>query len=241
MRTFVAIEIPIDVQAGIDSSSRRLGDYLRACCLTRAVRWTPAAKLHLTLRFLGETSSSQKRAVMDGMSALVRTSRPLMLRVAQYGCFPNSRAPSVIWRGLKASCHSLIRFQSEIEQVAQRAGYEAESRPYAPHLTVGRVRRGLSRTEQRKLGDCLSGFLEQGDIPGETEILVRHSATGLRRLQRRTDTQCVEAGRRSIHRAGTISVGVKGRVEVVRQAVGERTERTRFVRISRKNAGFFSA
>ncbi len=168
MRTFIAVEIPIDVQAGIDSSSRQLGDYLRACCLARAVRWTPAAKLHLTLRFLGETSSSQRRAVMDGMTALVRTSRPLMLRVAQYGCFPNSRAPSVIWQGIEGELPQLIRFQSEIEQVAQQAGFEAESRPYAPHLTVGRVRRGLSRTEQRKLGDCLSGFLEQGNILGET-------------------------------------------------------------------------
>lgn len=170
MRIFFAIEIPVDVQTGIDSSSRRLGDYLRSCGLANAVRWTPATNLHLTLRFLGETSSLQKQVVMDGMSALVRTDRALEFRVTHYGCFPNNRVPSVIWRGIEGELSHLRQLQSDIEQVAQRAGYKAESRPYSPHLTVGRVRRGLSRSEQRKLGDCLSGFLEGEDMPDENPV-----------------------------------------------------------------------
>lgn len=169
MRTFVAIELPVDIQSSIDDASQRLGDHLALCGLGRAVRWTPAAKLHVTLRFLGDTSSPQQGQLGREFSALVQRCSPLKLSVAQYGCFPNMRSPRVIWRGLEGDLSHLIQLQSGVEQVAQRTGYDAETRSYAPHLTIGRVRRTLSNAERRTLGGCLSDWLEGERVLNEAE------------------------------------------------------------------------
>jgi 2'-5' RNA ligase len=167
MRTFVAIELPVDIQTRIEDMSHGLGYHLASCSLGRAVRWTPAAKLHITLRFLGDTSPSQQRQLGEGLSAQVQWYSPSQLCVAQVGCFPNMCSPRVIWRGLEGDLSRLIRLQSDVEQVAQRAGYEAESRSYSPHLTIGRVRRDLPKHERHKLGNCLSDLLEREGVLNE--------------------------------------------------------------------------
>ncbi len=165
MRTFVAIQLPVAVQNDIDGTSRRLRDHLRSCNLARSVRWVSAAKLHLTLRFLGETSLSQQRQMADGLSVAVQAHQPFQLCVAELGCFPNLGAPRVVWLGVGGDLSRLKRLQTDVERVAQQAGYESESRPYSPHLTIGRVRQGLPKSEQRKLGDCLAGLLAAGSAP----------------------------------------------------------------------------
>ena len=55
MRTFVAVEIPVQVK-------QRLGcllDRLKAQAPRRSVRWVREAQLHLTLRFVGEIARDQ--------------------------------------------------------------------------------------------------------------------------------------------------------------------------------------
>lgn len=169
MRTFIAIELPEDIRQNIEDTSRRLRDLLHSSGLERNVRWTPAAKLHLTLRFLGDTSPSQQRQVLDELFAVVKAYSSLNLRVGTPGCFPNTHSPQVIWLGLDGDLLHLSQLQSAVEQIVQKAGYEPESRAYSPHLTIGRVRRGLSGAERRKLGNCLSGLLEQEDVLDEAQ------------------------------------------------------------------------
>lgn len=165
MRTFVAIELPVEVQNSIDGASRHLRDHLRSCKLARSVRWVSTAKLHLTLRFLGETSPSQQRQMVDGLSVAVQSHQPFQLCLAGLGCFPKPDVPRVVWLGVGGDLSRLKRLQTDVERVAQQAGYESESRPYAPHLTIGRVRQGLPISDQRKLGDCLAGLLAAGSNP----------------------------------------------------------------------------
>ena len=60
MRTFIAIELPQSVQKQLNQVQIDLQTYLRAQRVTESIRWTAAAKIHLTLRFLGETSENQQ-------------------------------------------------------------------------------------------------------------------------------------------------------------------------------------
>lgn len=101
----------------------------------------------------------------DGLSVAVRTHQPFQLCVAELGCFPNLGAPRVVWLGVGGDLSHLKRLQADVERVARQAGYEGESRPYSPHLTIGRVRQGVPKSEQRKLGDCLAGLLAAGSAP----------------------------------------------------------------------------
>lgn len=164
MRTFVAIELPTELLIGVEQTAGRLQEHLRSHGLARAVRWTPSGKLHLTLRFLGETSSSHQRQIVDGLSAIASTHRPFKLCLGQPGCFPSIRSPRVIWLGLDGDLPRLARLQADIEQVAQRSGFEGEARSFSPHLTIGRVRQGLPKAEQRKLGDCLTDLFAGAEV-----------------------------------------------------------------------------
>ena len=159
MRTFVAVELPTELRTGIELTIRRLNAHLSSQDLAQSVQWTPTTKLHLTLRFLGETSSSQQRHVVDGLSAIAMTHRPFQLRIGRLGSFPNIRSPRVIWLGLDGDLPRLTRLQTDIEQAAQQSGFEGETRSFSPHLTIGRVRQRLPKAKQRKLGDCLKDLL----------------------------------------------------------------------------------
>lgn len=160
MRTFVAIELPAAVQAGLTPAVAHLRTHLRTCSLDRSVRWVSAEKLHLTLRFLGETSAGQGALVVDGLAGLTRRRAPFHLTIAGFGCFPKMRSPRVVWLGLEGDMGELGQLQADVEEAVQAAGFAPEGRPFSPHLTIGRVQRGITRDDQRRLGDTLK---EAGD------------------------------------------------------------------------------
>ena len=60
MRLFVALDIPEDVRAAIHALMAKL----RPAC--RNARWVRIEGLHVTLKFIGETSSEKAAADQDG-------------------------------------------------------------------------------------------------------------------------------------------------------------------------------
>jgi len=68
------------------------------------------------------------------------------------GAFPNARAPRVLWAGIKEN-PELARLQQNIEKSLVSIGFEAEDRPFTPHLTLCRIK---SAEDGRSLGKLLS-------------------------------------------------------------------------------------
>jgi 2'-5' RNA ligase len=58
------------------------------------------------------------------------------------GCFPNRRNPRVFWVGIEDDSGELLRLQKRIDAVMVRFGVEPESRPFHPHVTLGRATGG---------------------------------------------------------------------------------------------------
>ena len=110
------------------------------------VRWTTAGNQHLTLRFLGETSPEQVPALTAVMDELVAGQTPFVLHLAGTGAFPPTGPPRVLWVGLRSDegRRALTTLQRRLEGRVGDLGWEAESRPYRPHLTLGRIRHGAS-------------------------------------------------------------------------------------------------
>lgn len=156
MRTFIAIELPTTLHAVIRQQQERLASHLATAHLDRAVSWTPPVKVHLTLRFLGETSDRQRQALQATLAAISAAQYPFSLSIGAIGCFPSWQSPAVIWLGLHDPTGSLVPFQQKIEQAAQAAGYAAEPKFFAPHLTIGRVHRSLTRPQRKALGQTLT-------------------------------------------------------------------------------------
>jgi RNA 2',3'-cyclic 3'-phosphodiesterase len=108
-------------------------------------RVAPRPNWHLTLRFLGDSSPEQTSAVAHGLtSADLGPAFDVFLR--GWGAFPKARRANVLWIGIDDPERRLARLAAAAETAALRAGYEAETRPFRPHLTLSRLRRPTDLT-----------------------------------------------------------------------------------------------
>ena len=161
IRAFVALELDERLRAAIAA----LQDRVKALAGLRLVR---PEGVHLTLRFLGSSTRAQLETLAPRLAAAADACPPFEARVAGLGTFPERRAPRVLWLGveLPPSVHEL---QRACERTAREAGFEAEERPFTPHLTLGRFRERVPRPK-----------LDPVDLgPTRIETLVLfHSALG---------------------------------------------------------------
>lgn len=134
IRTFLALELPPVIRKKVEILQRRLKQLLRG-----DVRWTKPDGMHLTLKFFGNISERQIAAVGEGVRDITARTTPLTLQVGSVGAFPSAKRPRVIWLGIEGDAEPLIRLQREIDEKLLDRGFEAEQRPFRPHLTLGRV------------------------------------------------------------------------------------------------------
>jgi 2'-5' RNA ligase len=151
LRLFIAIELSPEVKQGIS----RLQGNLKQRLPPRVVRWTNPEGIHLTLKFLGDTSPDKVQAVTQGILAAAAGFEPFELRVAGFGCFPNPRRARVLWVGVPDVPKALAGVQRAIDLQMARLDYARETRPFSPHLTLGRVNDRASPDERRALADLL--------------------------------------------------------------------------------------
>lgn len=151
LRLFIAIELSPEVKQGIG----RLQNELKRTLPPKVVRWTNPDGIHLTLKFLGDTNEDKLQAVAQGMLAAAAGFGPFELRVAGFGCFPNPRRARVLWVGVPDVPRALAGAQRAIDLQMARLDYARETRPFSPHLTLGRVHDRISPAERRALADLL--------------------------------------------------------------------------------------
>lgn len=94
---------------------------------------------HITLRFLGETSTLQADAIRAHLDQHLLV-EPFRLRLAGLGGFPREQKASVLWMGLAGDLEPLSALAAECEVAAESAGFEPEGRPFHPHVTLSRIR-----------------------------------------------------------------------------------------------------
>jgi RNA 2',3'-cyclic 3'-phosphodiesterase len=143
VRCFVAVDVSPAVREALAA---------RQAALARAagradVRWVDPERVHLTLRFLGETPEAR----LDGLIAALRTASAehpvLHLAARGVGGFPTITRPRVVWVGVDGDVTELVRLAGAVALALAPLGFPPETRPFSAHLTVGRVRspRGLDR------------------------------------------------------------------------------------------------
>jgi RNA 2',3'-cyclic 3'-phosphodiesterase len=133
VRAFVALEIPMDMRERIAALVSSLKPSLPD------VRWLAPDTFHLTLRFLGPSSTEALAALEAPLRAAAAASAPMTVRVRGLGVFPAPRAARVLWLGLSLP-PSLLDLQAACERSAVAVGYPPEGRPFRAHLTLGRWR-----------------------------------------------------------------------------------------------------
>ena len=134
MRAFVAVFPPPEIRKKALTTARRLTPDDR-------VRWTRPENVHLlTLKFLGEIREEALGGLCAALSEVCAAYAPFDAGLAGLGAFPSARRARVLWAGVGAGSAGLRSLAAEVDGALAPLGFEREKRPYAPHLTLGRVR-----------------------------------------------------------------------------------------------------
>jgi 2'-5' RNA ligase len=152
-RAFVAVELPSAIQQSIFQQTARLRQSLGE----DLVRWVPVENMHLTLKFLGDVPANHLDFLRQSLVQIAATSVSFDLQVDGLGAFPNLKQPRVIWIGVQAGSE-LQNIQQKIESALHRLGYKKEERAFSPHLTLGRIRPGISPADSVKIRDALQAI-----------------------------------------------------------------------------------
>jgi 2'-5' RNA ligase len=166
MRIFIAARIPDPVREGLSRLQSSLTDEG-----LRHIRWVRSSGVHLTLRFCGEISPQ----VLEQLSGELAPGAPLppfATRLTNLDVFPRRGAPRVLFVGLEDAGH-LLSLADWIEKRVQAAGLPPESRPFHPHLTLGRFLTGARQHQHPLAGSPLPSELQGASVPVDSFALFR--------------------------------------------------------------------
>jgi len=130
MRLFVALDIPENVRSSLAALTAKL----RPAC--RNARWVRIEGLHVTLKFIGETSPEKIEAMMTALAA-IPCRAPISITFCGLGFFPNERRPRVLWAGIETSSE-LAALAATVETALESLGIPRDERVFSPHLTLAR-------------------------------------------------------------------------------------------------------
>jgi len=143
MRVFLAVEMPEQIRSALAALQQDL-----AKRGVQGVRWVEPTQSHLTLRFCGEVSSEGVVRLAEALSPGAPHA-PFSVFLDGLGVFPPRGAPRVLWVGVEGS--RLYPLVAWIEEKVVGAGLPGETKPFHPHLTVGRFRSPARRLPKEVL------------------------------------------------------------------------------------------
>ena len=117
-----------------DAATRRRLQQLQRALARPGERPVAGERLHLTLRFLGDTPADRIRPLAD---ALGRLEHPrCALRLDRTGHF---RGPRILWLGPSRPPAALLDLRDRMDGLANAAGAPADAAPFRPHVTLCRA------------------------------------------------------------------------------------------------------
>lgn len=160
IRAFIAVDISHEARQVLSETVERLREQDIS-----GVRWVRSEGIHLTVKFLGDIEDSTVDKVLSAMERGIGETMLFNLALSELGAFPSLASPRVIWVGLSGEIDLLNRLHADIDrEVSTIEGFSRESRAFAPHLTLGRMRDHVSGEQRRKAGKAIA------DVPLGVEV-----------------------------------------------------------------------
>lgn len=132
-RLFIALEIPDEIR-------NRLVEFRNEIYGSdERVRWEPVEKLHLTLKFIGDTKVSLIPEIEAKLGSIAEKFDPVDMEFNNFGLFYRNNQPSILWAGFKQN-HNIEELVTRVEDSLTEIGINKENRKYKPHLTMLRVK-----------------------------------------------------------------------------------------------------
>lgn len=131
LRTFIAVKI---------NPTPALCAFLtRLAKLEGGLKPVAPDKLHVTLKFLGDTDEKLLTEIKAVLQNAVVQQPACEAKLVGVGAFPSTHRPSVLWVGLDDG-GALARIAGTLDKNLKSLGFPREQRPFQPHLTLLRLR-----------------------------------------------------------------------------------------------------
>jgi 2'-5' RNA ligase len=141
-----------------DGIQEPLDDVYRYIKKFDQVKIVSPGNFHITLKFLGNTRYDIFEKLRDDFTRISFSVPPLIFNLNGLGGFPNVRRARVIWCGLMGNVTGVASINRDIEDLAERHGFKKETRGFAPHITLARV-----RNNERLPEDLIQYLEDNGD------------------------------------------------------------------------------
>jgi 2'-5' RNA ligase len=126
MRLFFALWPDAPARDALEALARELG-------VLSGGKPVPAAKIHLTLAFLGEVGEARVEEASKAASS--GRWRRVEVTLDTVGSFRGAR---VAWAGCRRPGAGLLDLQSGLARALAERGFGLDERPYTPHVTLAR-------------------------------------------------------------------------------------------------------
>jgi RNA 2',3'-cyclic 3'-phosphodiesterase len=138
MRLFIAADIDEVTRLQLAAAQHALQSVLNHARVPPKVSWVKPAVAHVTLRFIGETPEESLTLIQTALAAV--TFPPFDATWGTVGTFGGRRQPRVLHVGLTAGSEPFVRLAQQTNERLDPVIGGGASRPFTPHLTLGRVR-----------------------------------------------------------------------------------------------------
>lgn len=169
MRMFIALPLPEEVRED-------LGMFLEPRQEAGSdLRWSLPEQWHLTLAFLPVVAERHTDELLERCERAASRRRPLDLRLAGAGAFPNPGLAKVLWAGVEHGGEELMRLAGGVRAAGAKSGVEVGAGKFHPHLTLARRSVAADVTRWLRVLDEYSGPSWRAD---EVQLIASYLGEG---------------------------------------------------------------
>jgi len=132
-RLFFGLPVPSSARGPLEAVVPELERLMPKATFTLPAGW------HLTFAFLGQVRPERTDQVVEAGERVAAAGRPLSLRLAGAGVFPDLGPARVLWAGLAGDVEAAEAISSELGAACRAVGLLQEDRPFRGHLTLARL------------------------------------------------------------------------------------------------------
>ena len=137
MRCFIGLPLDEEYQEKLESIVKK-----SKIILSSKISWTKKGNWHLTLCFLGDLPNTKVDVLKNRLKDIKFPS--FELKAGLGGFFPSLKRPKVMWVGLEKGTEESKELAQKISNILNKLNIEFDKKEFIPHLTIGRIKRGIN-------------------------------------------------------------------------------------------------
>jgi len=137
-RLFFGISLTPEIRDVLDDLQKQL----QKSAWDNKVKWSKPDNFHITLRFIGNSKAENIIALQERAEKIAEDTESFSIDLGGLKLFPSSEHSRVLVVDVLRS-NELLNLAKKLEEMVCVCGFTPESRPYNPHLTLGRTKANL--------------------------------------------------------------------------------------------------